>query len=444
MRDRQEIFAYGYPPYEYVPLAGIAQQPRSQRVDMTSAFREPLGRRRGAPVPAMAASAAAPLPGTTTPPPAIAATTPSAMSQPALTTSVVASSGAPASTPPIPAPAAATGGAVAASPVPAASPVADTLTAGTAVAPPSSDRARAGREAEPAGVPAPPIGSNGGGGHYDLPHAAVAHAAPTRAQPVAKPVVIASADARPPTAARSVARHEETSVDDEPRVRRRHDADRTPDAASDDTGSGSRRRGGHDADTSATSTRRKDSHSSRGKAADAARDDQDRPDAAAPETKHRGERGTAEARHDDSPAKTRRGDRDDARHGRREARDEEADEPDTKASSRSSHGSRHSNDDEPSGKGKSGAARVYVQIAGGANRSDLGKALAGVRRQAPELMKGKAASTTALKATNRLLVGPFKDEDEAQGFVNKAAGKGVSAFVFKSAKGQKIDRLDAE
>jgi cell division protein FtsN len=67
-----------------------------------------------------------------------------------------------------------------------------------------------------------------------------------------------------------------------------------------------------------------------------------------------------------------------------------------------------------------------------------------VRRQAPDLMKGKAASITPLKATNRLLVGPFKTEDEAQSFVNKAAGKGVSAFVFKSAKGQKIDKIDGE
>jgi hypothetical protein len=57
-------------------------------------------------------------------------------------------------------------------------------------------------------------------------------------------------------------------------------------------------------------------------------------------------------------------------------------------------------------------------------------------------MKGRSPSTTPLKATNRLLVGPFKDEDEAQAFVNKMAAKGLSGFTFKSAKGQKVEKID--
>ena len=73
----------------------------------------------------------------------------------------------------------------------------------------------------------------------------------------------------------------------------------------------------------------------------------------------------------------------------------------------------------------------------------MDKAWTGVRKKAPDLMKGRTPSTTPLRFTNRLLVGPFKDEDEAQGFVNKMAGKGLSGFVFKSAKGQKVEKVDA-
>jgi len=92
---------------------------------------------------------------------------------------------------------------------------------------------------------------------------------------------------------------------------------------------------------------------------------------------------------------------------------------------------------------KAGAERVYVQVAGGANRDDMDKAWAGVKKKAPELMKGRTPSTTPLKATNRLLVGPFKDESEAQAFVNKMAAKGLSGFTFKSGKGQKVEKVDA-
>lgn len=86
-------------------------------------------------------------------------------------------------------------------------------------------------------------------------------------------------------------------------------------------------------------------------------------------------------------------------------------------------------------------ARVYVQVAGGANRDDMDKAWATVRKKAPELMKGHPASTVPVKSTNRLVVGPFKDKAEAQAFVNKASGKGVSAFVVTSEKGQKVEKL---
>ena len=56
-------------------------------------------------------------------------------------------------------------------------------------------------------------------------------------------------------------------------------------------------------------------------------------------------------------------------------------------------------------------------------------------------MKGKSAWSAPLRATNRVLAGPFKTSAEAQSFVNTLGKAGVSAFVFTSEAGQKIIRL---
>ena len=125
---------------------------------------------------------------------------------------------------------------------------------------------------------------------------------------------------------------------------------------------------------------------------------------------------------DDGPAKTAKG------------RKASADDADTKPA-KSSKSAKSAD--------KPAAERVYVQVAGGANKDDMDKAWSGVKKKAPDLMKGHAPLTTPLKATNRLLVGPFKDEDEAQAFVNKMAAKGLSGFTFKSSKGQKVEKIDS-
>ncbi|WP_051103374.1 SPOR domain-containing protein [Sphingomonas sp. PR090111-T3T-6A] len=98
-------------------------------------------------------------------------------------------------------------------------------------------------------------------------------------------------------------------------------------------------------------------------------------------------------------------------------------------------------DDEDDTKASAKGSRIYVQVAGGANKADMDKAWAGVKKKAPELMKGKSPSTTPLRATHRLMVGPFKDEAEAQAFVNKMSGKGLSGFVVKTTKGQKVEKV---
>lgn len=91
---------------------------------------------------------------------------------------------------------------------------------------------------------------------------------------------------------------------------------------------------------------------------------------------------------------------------------------------------------------KANPSRVWVQVSGGANVRDLPKAWASVRDRAPAL-KGKAAWSTPLRFTNRVLTGPFASQAEAQNFVNLLAKSGVSGFVFTSDKGQPVSRVAA-
>jgi hypothetical protein len=95
-------------------------------------------------------------------------------------------------------------------------------------------------------------------------------------------------------------------------------------------------------------------------------------------------------------------------------------------------------------KAKVEPSRFWVQVAGGANEKTLDRAFAEIVDKAPKLMKGKQGWWTPLNATNRVLTGPFKSEDEAQAFVNELGGAGVSAFPFTSKNGQKITKLSVK
>jgi hypothetical protein len=85
-------------------------------------------------------------------------------------------------------------------------------------------------------------------------------------------------------------------------------------------------------------------------------------------------------------------------------------------------------------------SRVWVQVAGGANEKDLPKQWAKVRAKS-KAFGSKGGWTTPLRATNRILTGPFKSDDDAQSFVNTIAKDGISGFVFVSDAGQKITKL---
>jgi Flp pilus assembly protein TadD len=89
-------------------------------------------------------------------------------------------------------------------------------------------------------------------------------------------------------------------------------------------------------------------------------------------------------------------------------------------------------------------ARIWVQVAGGADKAALPREFARLKAKVPKLLAARAAWTTPLKATNRLLVGPFKTAGEAQEFVNELGKADLSAFTWTSEAGQKIEKLPAK
>lgn len=86
-------------------------------------------------------------------------------------------------------------------------------------------------------------------------------------------------------------------------------------------------------------------------------------------------------------------------------------------------------------------ARIWVQVAGGANKSGLSTTWKKTRDAAPAALKTASAWSTPLNRTNRLLVGPFKSNGEARDMVNKLNKAGLSVFSFTSAQGQEIEKL---
>jgi Flp pilus assembly protein TadD len=89
------------------------------------------------------------------------------------------------------------------------------------------------------------------------------------------------------------------------------------------------------------------------------------------------------------------------------------------------------------------SSRHWVQVGIGADRSALPSTFSRIGQQAPALLRNRNAYVTQLRATNRLLVGPFPTFEAAQAFVNQLARENVSAFAWTSPEGQEVERLPA-
>jgi Flp pilus assembly protein TadD len=85
-------------------------------------------------------------------------------------------------------------------------------------------------------------------------------------------------------------------------------------------------------------------------------------------------------------------------------------------------------------------ARIWVQVAGGANANALPKEWASVTAKAADL-KSKGPWAAKNRATNRLLAGPFKSDSEAQAMVVKLRKAGIGAFPWRSDEGEAVEKI---
>jgi Flp pilus assembly protein TadD len=86
-------------------------------------------------------------------------------------------------------------------------------------------------------------------------------------------------------------------------------------------------------------------------------------------------------------------------------------------------------------------ARIWVQVATGANEGGLPLTWKRLKEKAPDAFKGLSPASVPFKATNRLLVGPFKAQSQARAVVNAMAKAGISGFTFTSEAGQEIAKV---
>ena len=86
-------------------------------------------------------------------------------------------------------------------------------------------------------------------------------------------------------------------------------------------------------------------------------------------------------------------------------------------------------------------ARHWVQVAGGANKADLGRAWDGLKAKWPKQLAGRAPWTTHYRFTNRLLIGPFATSDAAQDWVGERKKEGFATFRVETGAGDPVERV---
>ena len=88
---------------------------------------------------------------------------------------------------------------------------------------------------------------------------------------------------------------------------------------------------------------------------------------------------------------------------------------------------------------KAHPARIWVQIATGANARALALDFGKFAKKHPALFKGKTGGTAEWGRTRRLLLGPFKDRKAAQDWLADYKKAGGDGFPFNSEAGETVD-----
>ncbi|MGC6400809.1 SPOR domain-containing protein [Sphingomonas sp. FW199] len=89
-------------------------------------------------------------------------------------------------------------------------------------------------------------------------------------------------------------------------------------------------------------------------------------------------------------------------------------------------------------------SRIWVQVGVGANPSKLPYTWRQLSRTAPEAFRGKKGGYTDAGRTNRLLVGPFASNAQANAFLTAIKKKDLDGFQWTSPAGQEIETLAVE
>ena len=90
---------------------------------------------------------------------------------------------------------------------------------------------------------------------------------------------------------------------------------------------------------------------------------------------------------------------------------------------------------------KANPARIWVQVATGANARALATDFGKFAKKSPDVFKGKSGATAEWGKTRRLLVGPFKDRKAAQDWLASYKKAGGDGFLFNSEAGQSVDSI---
>jgi Flp pilus assembly protein TadD len=88
---------------------------------------------------------------------------------------------------------------------------------------------------------------------------------------------------------------------------------------------------------------------------------------------------------------------------------------------------------------KANPARIWVQVATGANARALATDYGKFAKKSPDLFRGKSGATAEWGKTRRLLVGPFKDRKAAQDWLTSYKKAGGDGFLFNSEAGETVD-----
>lgn len=88
---------------------------------------------------------------------------------------------------------------------------------------------------------------------------------------------------------------------------------------------------------------------------------------------------------------------------------------------------------------KANPARLWVQIATGANAKALAFDYNKFAKKSPALFKGKSGGSTEWGRTRRLLVGPFANKKAADAWLADYKKAGGDGFLFNSDAGQEVD-----